>query len=197
MGRLSLLAALVLSIVSAQPAWEPPKWFSDRASFCSELARRTNNGDGAHLRRIASMNLDQYKVRPVAKPRHEQATIDQHLEGPSFDQAVKIAAAKGTDFAGRFAIVTWTCGIWCENAVIADVKTGTWHETPFVGAVGCNGVTGEHGPIETQANSRLLIVRGKLEIAYGNYFADGLCGTFAYLWQRNHLELIGCELSNK
>ena len=197
MGRLSLLAALLLPIVNAQPAWEPPKWLSNPASFCSQLARRTNGANGPVLKSVATISFEQYKVQPVAEPRNELATIDHYLQGRSFDRAVKIQSAKGPDFAGRFAIVSWTCGTWCEDGVIADVNTGKWRPTPFVGAVGCSSVTGELNPIETRSNSRLMIVRGSLEIAYGNDFGDGLCGTFAYLWQRNHLELIGCELSDK
>lgn len=81
--------------------------------------------------------------------------------------------------------------------MIVDVRTGKQYDLPFVGVVGCERATGERSTIERRANSRLTIVRGRLEIAYGDYFDDGLCGTFYYVWQQDRPQLIGCELSDE
>jgi hypothetical protein len=54
-----------------------------------------------------------------------------------FAQAVKREIAGGPDFAGKYVIVEWSCGSWCINASIADIRSGHTYDTPFVGIVGC------------------------------------------------------------
>lgn len=104
MGRLLLAAAVMLAAAHAQSQQEPPKWFSDRANFCSELARRTNGANGPALKDIRSITFDQYKVQPAARPRTDQAIIgkDEAFEPRKLNEALKLEAKKGPDFAGRY-----------------------------------------------------------------------------------------------
>jgi hypothetical protein len=192
---LSLLAAG--AVAQVQP--KTPGWIGDRPHLCEQLALHTNGGKATALRRPKSIHFDQFKARPIVKPRGDEATIDKDaaFDDRLFEKEVKSEAVRGPDFAGRYAIVLWTCGSWCANATIADVRTGKTFDVPFLGVVGCKKVTGEHRTIERKADSRLLVVRGSLEIPEGDYFYEGPCGTFYYLWQQPHLRLIGCELSDE
>lgn len=106
---------------------------------------------------------------------------------------MKAAISDGPDFAGRFAILLWSCGSACSNATIADVQTGKTHETPFVGIVGCPE-NGNSEALQSKADSSLLIARGSLEMTYGHYFDEGPCGTYYFQWRSNRLRLIGCEI---
>jgi hypothetical protein len=107
---------------------------------------------------------------------------------------VKTAIQAGPDFAGRLAILLWSCGTACSNAVIADVQTRKTHATPFVGIVGCpeNGVS---ETLQSKADSSLLIASGSLELGYGHYFDEGPCGTYYFQWRSDRLRLIGCEIA--
>jgi hypothetical protein len=132
----------------------------------------------------------------VAPPRSGEAIIgkDEANDDKRFAQAVTSAASSGPDFAGRYAIVRWTCGTWCTNAVIADVVRGKSYELPFLGVIGCKETTASFDTMERRANSTLLIVRGSLEMTFADSFSEGPCGTFYFTWQSNRLQLIGCEV---
>src|SRR5262249_4265491 len=149
---------------------EIPGWFSDSKGFCSELATRTNGrGVPVPLGKPISVRFSDYPYRPpVAAQRSKEAIIgrDEANNEKAFPQAVKSAASIGPDFAGRYAIVRWTCGTWCSNNVIADVVSGKRFDTPFLGVIGCKETTGSFDTIERRANSSLLIVRGSLEMTF-------------------------------
>ncbi|MBZ5611865.1 MAG: hypothetical protein LAP38_26695 [Acidobacteriia bacterium] len=199
MPRVLLAFSLLVVSANAQVQPERPKWLDDRSQFCAELAERTNRGPLPTLRNPKSIDFEQYKVRPIASPRSDEAVIgkDVVFDDRLFGNTVKAEAAKGPDFAGRYAVVLWTCGTWCTNATIADVRTARTVQLPFAGVIGCERVTGEHRTIERKADSRLMIVRGSLEIPNGDYLDEGPCGTFYYVWQQRRLRLIGCKLSEE
>lgn len=201
MRTIALLLCVSASAPSLQAQADRPKWLDDMAHFCTELAKRTNKGQAMPvLKPVSSLALSQYPAQPVMEPRTGAAIISSSLGLSEFHRAVRSEAAKGPDFAGRYAIVRWTCGSNCSNQVIADVKTGTRYETPFVGISQCIELTGfATDDIERRADSLMVIVRGSLEIQRdrGSFLDDGPCGTFAYLWQKRHLSLIGCEFSDE
>ena len=143
-----------------------------------------------------SVNFADYRVKPVATQRHEEAIIDKSawVDKQKFPSVVKTAASMGPDFAGRYAIIRWSCGTWCSNAVISDVITGKMYDPPFVGVVGCEGTTGSFDTLQRRADSSLLIVRGSLEMSFGNAISEGPCGVFYFSWQTNRLGLLGCEI---
>ena len=105
--------------------------------------------------------------------------------------------AKAADFAGRYAIVQWSCGTWCANSLIAEYGTGRIVETPFVGVVGCRSITGDHPTMERRINSNLLIIRGMFELSDDGYFYETPCGTFHLAWNNNRFRLIGCNVPSR
>ena len=176
---------------------EIPGWFSDAKGFCSELAKRTNGrGVPVPIGKPTSIRFADYPSRPVAPQRSEEAVIGKEAadDEKTFPQAIKLAASTGPDFAGRYAIVEWSCGSWCTNSVIADVLNGKMYDTPFAGVVGCRAVTGDLPTIQRRANSALLIVRGSLEMSFDHSLSEGPCGTFYFRWQSSRLRLIGCDI---
>lgn len=71
------------------------------------------------------------------------------------------AAAKGrANFAGRVAIVRWSCGFVCQDGVLLDVRTGRLTWMPFT-VSDCQYIPGEL--MSFRPDSRLLIVKGGLE----------------------------------
>ena len=74
---------------------------------------------------------------------------------------------------------------------------GKTYETPFVGVVGCRGVTGDFDTLQRQAASSLLIVRGSLEMSFDNTFGEGPCGTFYFRWVPDRLRLIGADIQGE
>jgi hypothetical protein len=175
-----------------------PSWLHDARGFCQELAKRTNGArDTVPFGKPARAQLFNYPARPVARQRTEEGILGKYdWEDPKvFSASVKAEIKKGPDFAGRFAILRWSCGSGCSNATIADVITGKTYETPFVGIVGC-AVTGDSDTLQRKADSSLLIARGRLEMAFGDHFDEGPCGSYYFQWRSNHLRLIGCDIDN-
>ena len=82
----------------------------------------------------ATLKFADYPARawsgPVVKPR--QDTRFARL----FRTVLKLGAATGPNFAGRYTVVTWGCGTDCQSIAIIDAKTGAVRTAPFVTAVG-------------------------------------------------------------
>jgi hypothetical protein len=62
-------------------------------------------------------------------------------------------AAKGSNFAGHYTIITWGCGSDCYDIAVVDVRTGRVWFAPFTGAI----------DVSFRRNSRLLIVDPQAE----------------------------------
>jgi len=174
-----------------------PSWLTDPAAFCTELTHRANSkASEVPLGVPKATRFEDYAVHPVAPQRATEALIGKYdwTDKASFGREVKVEAAKGPDFAGRYAIVEWSCGSWCTNSVIADVVSGKMYDPPFVGVVGCSAITGDQPTLQRRADSSLLIVRGMLEMSFDHYLSEGPCGSFYFRWNGSHLRLIGCDI---
>ena len=198
--RLVVAAAILSSFCCASFCQEPPAWLKDPKGFCIELAKRANkNGEPVPTGKPRLGRFTDYPSRAVAPQRAEQAVLGKYdwTDKQSFAREAKAEAAKGPDFAGGYAILTWSCGTWCANAAIASVRTGRTHSPPFVGVVGCASVTGDFETLERHADSSLLMVRGSLEMSFGNSFDEGPCGVFYFRWVPDHLQLAGCDVQSE
>jgi hypothetical protein len=177
-----------------------PRWFDDSNRFCAELAARANGrGKQSSVARGGPPPFDRYRIEPIRSPRKEEAVLGKYdwTNHRKFIRQVREEAAKGPDFAGRYALILWSCGSWCANAIFADVLTGARHDVPFLGVGGCRTVTGDHDTMERRADSRLMVVRGSLEMTYGSEFSEGPCGTFSFVWENQSLRLLTCEIPEK
>lgn len=136
--------------------------------------------------------FERFQVPTPLPKRASPASIgrQENQTDAEFDRQMVAAAKQGPDFAGHYAIVGWSCGFVCVNMVIVDVRTGRIFHTPFVGVGQCRNPDAEM--ISFRLNSRLLILKGSLEIPdwKTHTFDDGPCGTFYYVWNRNRLQLI-------
>src|SRR6202012_5110373 len=91
----------------------------DAKGFCIELAKRANkNGEPVPMGKPRLWRFTDYPSRTVAPQRAEQAVLGKYdwTDQQSFAREAKAEAAKGPDFAGGYAILTWSCGTWCANA---------------------------------------------------------------------------------
>ena len=173
-----------------------PRQASQR--YCSAECRRAArkwSGWKAQQKAVSEAQpprFDLYRVRPIAPSRTERAYVT-----PEADVAeIKQVAAKGPDFAGRYAVTISSCRSWCENAVITDIKTGATYAPPFFGAAGCFGITRDASPIQRQADSWLMVIRGLLEMTYApGLGGEGPFGVFSFLWEGNRLRLLSCRIA--
>jgi hypothetical protein len=176
---------------------ELPRWLTDATAFCTELAHRTNGKTSAIL--LGTPNTTGSRITKCARlpsSVRAKAIIGKYdwTDKANFGRVVKSEAAKGPDFAGRYAIIEWSCGSWCTNSVIANILNGKAYDTPFGGVVGCRAITGDLPTMQPRANSSLLIVRGSLEMSFNNSLSEGPCGTFYFRWTAARLCLIGCDI---
>lgn len=197
MRHIALPALIVATLsLSAGDDSASPAWLHDPHGFCQELSRRTNgSGVPVPYGKPPRSAFEDYPIHPIATPRTAPGVLGKYdwTDRKVFSQSVKTEISDGPDFAGRFAILRWSCGTACSNATIADVQTGKTHNTPFVGIVGCPE-NGDSDSLQSKADSTLLIAQGSLEMGYGHYFDEGPCGTFYFQLRSNHLHLIGCEI---
>jgi hypothetical protein len=102
-----------------------------------------------------------------------------------FRTQIHRAAKKGPNFAGRYTIARWGCGVACVMFAITDAASGVTYDPPF------NSVTtppARHGEIfgellNWRANSSLLVVDGCIEGEVG-------CASFYYEWNGERLVLL-------
>ena len=140
--------------------------------------------------------FEDFKVPTPLRPRKGIASVARPgPRGPGlpdetdshFDSRLREVAKEGPDFAGHYVVVRWGCGSWCDNMAIVDVQTGRIYDTPFLGAAG-----GFNDPLSYRLDSRLFVVRGRLEIedVRDHSFHDGPYGRFYYYWTGSELKLI-------
>ena len=90
------------------------------------LGRAAPNAcDGKKLPRF-----EEYPAATTYKGRAHLPILATPLDH-KYRTTIRIAAAKGVNFSGHFAIVTWGCGTGCKGFVIVDLKTGTVYDPPF------------------------------------------------------------------
>jgi hypothetical protein len=142
--------------------------------------------------------FEDYTVASISKEYGEVIGISRTTDSESmaqFQRRIRQAAKKGANFAGRYAIVGWSCGMICVNLAIVDNRTGKIHGTPFIG-IGdgpCPDSYNAEKPklIEFRTDSRLLILRGAAEDpGKDGTFHDAPCSTRYYVWKKNRLVLI-------
>ena len=101
--------------------------------------------------------------------------------------ALRSAAAKGPNFAGAFTLVTWGCGVACQEIAVVDARNG---RVIFPKAVKLNAyqaVTDSTKPIDYQLSSRMLVLAGAPN--------DGdETGLFYYEWTGEDLRPIAKQL---
>ena len=189
-----VICAIAVAQVSADRRHRPPGFRMPEA-----FIRNSGNARTAPVRRFLLANPD-WRTFPTtlcgrSRPRAEEGILGKYDWKPrGFAKAVQAEIRKGPDFAGRLAILSWSCGTWCRNATIADVRTRKTYDTPFVGIVGCEKITGNFDTLQRRADSSLLIARGSLEMSFGQYSDGGPCGTYYFQWRVNRLRLIGCDI---
>lgn len=195
--RFFIAATLFASVAGFSQNRTPPLE-PDAMSSCNELTILANGANSAvPVGKPKSIQFADYPTRPVAPQRPNEAVISKYdvIEKKKFAQVVRDVVSEGPDFAGRYALVTWGCGTWCWNVVIADVVTGRVYNAPFAAAIGFPSVTpGEL--IQRRADSSLLVVSGCLDIRNGQQLKADACGTFYFNWSATHLKLIGCEIKD-
>lgn len=133
--------------------------------------------------RAQEPSFDQFRVDEVFKG----TPIEPHLNtafARNFGTAIREGAARGPNFAGRFAIVQWGCGSECVQMAVVDEKSGAVYRGPFATLAFSpsriwhgNGPDADRfEPVTFRLDSRLLVVRGCPEENERN------CAAFFYEW---------------
>jgi len=130
-----------------------------------------------------SLSFEQYRVDEVFKGK----LMEPRLAKPfarNFATAIREGAARGPNFAGRFAIVQWGCGSECVQMAVVNEKSGAVYRGPYATLAtstrliwhGSGPEADRFEPVSFRLDSRLLIVRGCPEENERN------CAIFFYEW---------------
>ncbi|HNY38820.1 MAG TPA: hypothetical protein PKJ41_00430 [Bryobacteraceae bacterium] len=127
----------------------------------------------------------QYPAKVISARTGGSVAIERRGPDESRDAFVERAKSSSgvlPSFAGRYSVVLWSCGFVCAAGAIVDIETREFYRLPFVTAGDCGSVPGKL--LDFRANSRLLIVRGRVGVAdpAGKTFQESDCGVFKYVW---------------
>ncbi len=140
--------------------------------------------------------FDDYRVRGVPKKQAQIIAIPKALFNESatdFRQRLRQAAKGHANFAGRYAIVGWSCGMICISLAIVDVSMGKIYDTPFAAITdgpGCPDgfYDGGRKLLHYRFDSKLLVLRGVPAYFSNNTdIHDAACSTRYYVWRKRRL----------
>ncbi len=106
--------------------------------------------------------------------------LSGHPEAARFGSAITRAVARGPNFAGRYTLVSRSCGSLCREFVIVDAETGRIFP----------GLT-DAPPFEFRSDSRLIVFEAPQPLP-GRLPCAG-CSAAYYVWENDELVLIPPE----
>ena len=127
-----------------------------------------------------------------ATPSHAAAVnLKSHARAREFRTRLREGAAIGPNFAGAFTVVTWGCGVACQDLAIVDARNGAVHFPPSVKLNAYHYVHEDRlpNPYQFQLNSDLLVLVGS-----PNDAGEAEAGIFFYRWTGRDLKLVHREL---
>lgn len=150
---------------------------------------------GCSARRVdMTTEFDKYRVAVVGEQSGTPIHVDRMAPEERFESFVvrlKTNAGARPNFAGRYSLVLWSCGFICVGGAIVDIHTRALHWLPFVTASDCAGFDGP--VLDYKANSRLLIVRGRIGIPVpgSTEYRESDCGVYRFVWTGASFRPIG------
>ncbi len=96
------------------------------------------------------------------------------------------AAPRGPNFAGHYTVVTWGCGVACQELAIVDAATGRVHFPKSFKLNAYQLVTDGSDPFQFEKGSKLLVLTGSPNDT------DEL-GIFYYIWTGSDFKRIYAE----
>jgi hypothetical protein len=125
--------------------------------------------------------FENYRVPTPIPARKAPAQIANH--DPDFEKQITEAAKDGPDFAGHYLVEQWTCGSACLEWVIVNVNTLKVYHPQFAVMYAFCPNTMDDEPISYRVDSKLIVVRGKLQIYNSkSEMINSPCGKYYFLW---------------
>jgi hypothetical protein len=133
-------------------------------------------------------DFGQYPVKEIFKGTPAPIDLKSTPGASLFRTRLREGAKKGPNFAGKYTIIGWGCGTGCTVLAVVDATTGRVvfpkeiEPVFFVGLPEGHQLTDKYD-IKFQKDSRLLIIHGipNQKTNVGSYY---------YVWQDGHFELI-------
>lgn len=69
-------------------------------------------------------DFDDYPAEDIYEGKIAQVDFSTNPSAEPFRAVITTAAAKGTNFAGKYTVVEWGCGTSCQNHAIIDAASG-------------------------------------------------------------------------
>jgi hypothetical protein len=109
---------------------------------------------------MAEYAFDEFPATVVSIEKAAIPKVNASPKARRFRTALRTETAKGANFAGHFAFVTWGCGVACEEFAVVDALTGDVHFPAKLRVNAYQAVTDETPPLQFRIDSRLLILTG-------------------------------------
>ena len=135
----------------------------------------------------------------IYKGRLKRPNINLHPRSKQYRSQILKSATDGINFAGRFNVSSWHCGMDCREFAFTDLKTGVVYHPSNLQSVSAwmvAGYTGKNSDIDQKyidtnlavgykPDSTLFIVAGPVNQSLEQPF-----GISYFLWQNNKMRLI-------
>jgi hypothetical protein len=127
-----------------------------------------------------------YPVVQIYEGPPRPVNISSNPRAKRFRTALRDGALSGPNFAGHYTVVTWGCGVACEELAIVDAGTGRVHFPKSIKLNAYQLVTDGSAPFQFEKNSKLLVLTGSPNDT------DEL-GIFYYIWAGSDLKRVYAE----
>lgn len=109
----------------------------------------------------AQNRTPQFEEYPVTKQYEgRNAPLVLSPKSRMYRTRLKDASTKKPNFAGRYILTTWGCGMECLMGAVIDAKTGKIYQLPFTICCWGDDVGDNFEPIEFRLDSKLIVFSG-------------------------------------
>ena len=99
-------------------------------AFAQAQEAFTDCSTGATVDTSLVFKFDDYSAGVPYRGRPAYVQFASHQDARRFRTRLREGIAQGSNFAGRFRVVTWGCGTACRSGLVVNVETGHVYELP-------------------------------------------------------------------
>jgi hypothetical protein len=83
------------------------------------------------IAKCSNFKFEEYSVKEIYEGEISELKFETVPDYYDFDSDIKSKAQEGPNFAGKYTIITWSCGDSCQRNIIIDSQTGEFLDDFF------------------------------------------------------------------
>lgn len=131
---------------------------------------------------------DEYLVKESFQGKPAPVDLKSHPSAHNFRTRLREGAKKGPNFAGKYTIVKWGCGIGCLSVSIIETSSGKVNFPAEISSIFFIGIP--ENPNENIEYGLIYKKESNLLIVHGIPAKETKAGSYYYKFKNNRFELI-------